>query len=109
MNSKWIGNLREKIRHHIKTETYKVTEHAIKRQHLRAVELPDVLEVLLQGVHEKEKTLFSTKLQTWNYAIRGKTVDGREMRVIIAFEEDMIISKQVVTFFGFGLISQQFS
>lgn len=49
------------------------------------------MEVLRNGFHEKEKTLFNNKFQTWNYAIRGKAVDGEDVRVILAFEKDMII------------------
>ncbi len=68
-----------------------MTEHAISRQKLRSLKLPDIVEVLRNGFHEKDKTLFSNKFQTWNYAIRGKAVDGGDVRVIVAFEKDMII------------------
>lgn len=68
-----------------------MTEHAISRQKLRSLKLPDIVEVLRNGFHEKDKTLFSHKFQTWNYAIRGKAIDGGDVRVIVAFEKDMII------------------
>lgn len=87
----WIENLLEKVRSHIENRKYRVTEHALQQQQLRSLKLPDVLEVLRNGVHEREKTSFSNKFQTWNYAIRGKTVDGGDVRVIIAFECDMVI------------------
>jgi hypothetical protein len=91
LSTEWIGNLLEKIRDHIESRRYRVTEHAISRQKLRSLKLPDILEVLRNGFHEKEKTLFSNKFQTWNYAIRGKAIDGGDVRVIVAFEKDMII------------------
>ena len=47
--------------------------------------------MLENGVHEKAKTTFDFKRQTWKYAIRGKTIDGIDTRVIIAFEKGMVI------------------
>ena len=49
----------------------------------------DTLRVLRIGIHEKEKTRFQDS--AWRYAIRGKTEDYREVRVIIAFVDEMII------------------
>lgn len=63
----------------------------LERLKQRALELRDVVYVLEHGYHEEEKTLFNMKMQCWNYAIRGKTVDEVEARVIVAFEKDMII------------------
>ena len=91
MSTEWIENLLEKIRDHVGSRKYRVTEHAVSRQTLRSLKLPDILEVLRNGFHEKEKTLFSNKFQTWNYAIRGKAIDGGDVRVIVAFEREMII------------------
>ncbi|MBF8262821.1 MAG: hypothetical protein HW387_486 [Parachlamydiales bacterium] len=91
LSTEWIENLLEKIRDHVESRKYRVTEHAISRQKLRSLKLPDIMEVLRNGFHEKEKTLFNNKFQTWNYAIRGKAVDGEDVRVILAFEKDMII------------------
>ncbi len=91
LSTAWTEDLLEKIRNHIENRKYRVTEHAISRQQLRSLKLPDILEVLRNGFHEKDKTIFSNKFQTWNYAIRGKAVDGGDVRVIVAFDKDMII------------------
>lgn len=91
MATEWTENILEKIRDYVENKRYRITEHAISRQKQRSLKLPDIIEVLRNGFHEKDKTLFSTKFQTWNYAIRGKAVDGEEVRVIVAFEKDMII------------------
>ena len=47
-----------------------------------------MLYVLRHGWHEKRKDVFDTRYQAWNYAIRGKTVDGRSFRVVVSFEEE---------------------
>jgi len=48
--------------------------------------IPDVIATLT--LPEKSKDEFKTEWQTWNYAIRGKTVDGRELRVAVSFDEE---------------------
>jgi hypothetical protein len=50
----------------------------------------DVLHILKHGNHEKEKDSFDVKRQSWKYAIRGKTPDGIELRIIVAFTEALL-------------------
>lgn len=87
----WDSNLLEKVRRHIALNRYRFTRHTLDRLKQRSFELHDVIYVLSSGFHEEEKTLFNTQSQSWNYAIRGKTLDGTDARVIVAFEKDMII------------------
>lgn len=64
----------------------------MQRQREREIGLLDALYVLKTGTHDKRKTFFDTNHKTWKYAVRGKTVDDVDLRVVIAFdEEDMII------------------
>ena len=76
------------IREHIRKQTYLVKPHATKRQNERLISAKDTLYVLKNGVHEEEKSGFDVKRQTWKYAVRGKTLDGIELRVIVAFLPD---------------------
>ena len=54
MSTEWIGNLLEKIKEHIEHRKYRVTEHALNRQSLRSLKLPDIIEILRNGFHEKD-------------------------------------------------------
>lgn len=83
--------LLKKIREYLQQGTYIVSAHALQRQDQRLVNLQHVLYVLKNGNREEQKELFDVKRQMWKYAIRGKTIDGIYLRVIIAFEEEMII------------------
>jgi hypothetical protein len=65
---------------------YLDTRHASERKDERGINRPEILTVLKSGYHEKKKDKFEEIHQTWNYAIRGKTVDKRELRIIVAFE-----------------------
>lgn len=46
-----------------------------------------MLYVIRHGYHEKRKDSFSEEYQGWNYAIRGKTIDRRSLRVVVSFDE----------------------
>lgn len=46
----------------------------------------EVLQILNGGYHEKAKDLFDEAFKAWNYAVRGKTKDRRELRIIVSFE-----------------------
>lgn len=40
-----------------------------------------------RGHHEKHKDEYSEEFSDWNYALRGKTLNGDDTRVCVAFEE----------------------
>jgi len=86
-----IERLLETIKESLKEKKYRITEHAIVRHKERSISLNDVLYVLKNGYHEKRKTSFDNKFKTWKYAIRGKTIENLDVRVIVAFVEEMII------------------
>jgi len=70
------------------------TRHAIQRQKERQIGRLDIIYVLKNGYHEKRKDTFDEHYNAWNYAVRGKNIDRREIRVIISFDKNhmMIIT-----------------
>ena len=46
-----------------------------------------MVHVLRVGRHEKSKDIFDEVFDAWNYAVRGKTLEGMDLRVIISFDE----------------------
>ena len=81
----------KKIKEHLRKGTYILSEHAVTRQKERLVRLTDILYVLEFGRHEQDKDIFDVKYQHWKHAIRGRTVDNVDLRVIIAFHEKLAI------------------
>src|SRR3990172_1244826 len=77
-----------RTRERIANGQYRDTRHASERKGERSISLLEVRQVIGSGWHEKSKDEFKTEWQTWNYAIRGKTVDGRELRVAVSFDEE---------------------
>lgn len=66
--------------------------HADQRLQERVVTRQEVEQVLRNGHHEKRKDEFKEERSSWNYSIKGTTVDKRALRVIISFDSnDMLI------------------
>lgn len=74
------------VRKHLDDGTYLDTRHATERERQRRITLPEILKVLRRGYHESRKDEFKDLYDAWNYAIRGKTVDGRQLRVCVSFD-----------------------
>ncbi len=90
--SEWIQDILGEVRRHVETRNYRITNHAQERQEQYKITLPNLLYVLSNGYHEKDKTLFSNEFQAWKYAIRGKTIgSSEELRIIVAFENEMAV------------------
>jgi len=75
------------VRGHVANGTYRDTRHAAERKQERNITLLEILHVLKGGHHEKRKDEFKPEYGDWNYAIRGKTVDRREIRVVVVFAD----------------------
>src|SRR5262249_3248370 len=52
------------------------------------ITLQDVRQVIESGFHEASRDRYSEGYGSWSYAIRGKTKDGRELRVVVFFDEE---------------------
>ncbi len=75
--------------------------HLEQREEERNITRQEVLYVLLHGRHEKMQDDFDEAYQKWNYAIRGKTLDARELRVFISFDE--AIKMIIITTYEIGV------
>ena len=83
------------IREALETGNYYFTHHAKKRtkQRVNVNEL-QVIRILKgkSKYHEAQKDRFNEKMQTWNYSIRGNSVDSEDIRVVLSFDKsDMLI------------------
>lgn len=89
-------NLLEKIHEAVVSGLYRDTRHSLERANERRISLPEILEVLESGYHEKSKDIFRMDFQSWNYAIRGKTFDGDDLRIAIYLEENRVMIATVI-------------
>ncbi|MFN8672350.1 MAG: DUF4258 domain-containing protein [Candidatus Sericytochromatia bacterium] len=89
-------NLLLKIKEAINSGNYRDVTHALERSIERAITRAEYLYVLKNGRHEKKKDEFKEEYNNWNYAIRGKTLDEKELRVIVSFEENGLLVITVI-------------
>lgn len=85
-----------KIKDCLANRRYQQSLHAMERIDKRKLTFEDVLFVLETGRREKIKDSYDEAFQNWKYAIRGKTLEGIDVRVIITINEDNIIIITVV-------------
>ena len=67
---------------------YLDTRHIDERKEQREISVLEVKDIILKGWHEKRKDEYKDEHKSWNYAIRGKTIDKRSLRIIIAFDRE---------------------
>jgi hypothetical protein len=81
-----VENLLERVRSCIESGRYLDTVHAAVRKGERGITRPEILYVLKHGYHEKYKDSYNEHYKTWDYSIRGVTLEERSLRVIVAFD-----------------------
>jgi hypothetical protein len=78
----------DRTRERLTDGRYRDTRHSADRKAERKISLPELRQAIESGWHEKSKDEFKAEWHAWNYAIRGKTVDGRQLRVAVSFDEE---------------------
>lgn len=89
-------NVLSMVHEHVKNGRIIDTRHSKIRQQERVVTFPEIIQVLEAGWHEKVKDEWKTEYNTWNYSIRGKTLDGVELRIPVFFDDN----NPKITYFG---------
>lgn len=73
----------------IENGQYLPTFHAECRQLERDITLLDALHVIRNGYREPKHDQYKEEWQTWNYAVRGITLQDDSARVIISFNDEV--------------------
>lgn len=85
------NNLLPRVQRCLEDGRYLDTYHSCSRSGERNITRPEILQVLKTGRHEKRKDKWDERHEAWCYAIRGKTVDKRELRVVVSFDENYLL------------------
>ena len=70
--------------------------HFIEMMDERNISFLDAVHILKNGYHEKKKTCFHDASNKWRYAIRGKTIENIDVRVVITFDDNNMIIITVI-------------
>ncbi len=96
-----MSNIKKKniislVKNTVKSGNYIYTGHANLRIRQRQVTRFEVKQALLSGHHEKRKDIFDREWNSWNYSIKGKTIDKRKLRIVINFDKDNMLIITVI-------------
>ena len=91
-----VSDLLKKIREAIESGDFFESAHAVERAIERNIIADEYEHVLKTGFHESKKDVFDELYNTWNYAIRGKTLENRELRIIVSFDENDLLIITVI-------------
>jgi hypothetical protein len=93
---KKLADVLKVIRRLVEQGRYDFVAHARQRLEQRQVTLPEVVHVLRHGFHEQKKDQFKEEFSEWVYAIRGKTLDDRKLRIAAAINDDGVLVITVI-------------
>jgi hypothetical protein len=91
-----ITNLMDVVREKAKRGDLILMPHAIQRRFQRSISVNDIVQVLTTGWHESRKDIYQKEYSTWNYSIRGKTIDSRKLRIVVSFNENAMLVITVI-------------
>lgn len=91
-----IPNVLQLIRSRTHAGEFIILPHALERGSQRAIAVADIVYVLSTGNHESKKDQYKEEYRAWNYAIRGKTIDNRELRIAVSFDEEYMLVITVI-------------
>ncbi len=85
-----LPNVIEVVRECVEAGRYLDTRHATDRQNERLITRLEILQVLRQGWHVPSRDRYEEGYGDfgWSYAIEGKTLDNRPLRVIVTFDDE---------------------
>ncbi len=90
-----LENVLKIARDCIESGKYLATFHAECRHLERDITLLDALHVIRHGFREPKHDQYKEEWQSWNYAIRGTTLQDETVRVVISF--DKVLKLLIVT------------
>lgn len=85
------NNPLEKARKCLKSGRFYDTRHAVDQKIARSITLSEVRMIVENGYWEKRQDEYKPQYKAWNYSIRGRTLDGRDLRIIISFENQSLL------------------
>lgn len=85
----------------IEGKSYVFLSHAKKRLKERGVIDLDILDILQnrddrKRKRNKRKDVYSAEHQDWNYCIEGRDYDNQLIRIIVSFDENLLLIITVI-------------
>ena len=85
------AELAQKVHDAVALGRYRILPHARQRCTERDVAAADIEHVLEAGHRAKVRDRFDEPRAAWSYCFEGKAIDGDDLRVVVAFEDWMLV------------------
>lgn len=82
----------------IENGNYRATFHAECRKLERDITLLDALHVIKTGYRDLKHDEYKEEFHAWNYAIQGTSLQSDKIRVVISFDDDLMLIITVINF-----------
>jgi hypothetical protein len=83
--------LLERVAEALATGRYRIRPHARRRCTERDVAAADIENALEHGRYVPRRDRYDERFAAWSYCFEGPTVDGEPLRVVVAFEDWMLV------------------
>ncbi|MCX6126569.1 MAG: DUF4258 domain-containing protein [Proteobacteria bacterium] len=91
-----ISGVLSLIQERTRSGAFIILPHATFRREERQITVSDIAFVLMNGDREPSKDEFKVEFGSWNYAMRGQTVDSRNLRIAVTFDEGEMLIVTVI-------------
>ena len=91
-----LKNVLSEVHNMLEEGKYRYVGDANERLQQRSVTRLEVKQALKNGHHEKRKDEFKEEHNRWNYSIRGKTLDKRNLRLAVSFDKNNMLIITVI-------------
>ncbi len=91
-----IENISAEAKNCISLGSYRYTAHAEIRKYERMITEQDALYIIENGLRAPIKDNFCEIYQSWKYAFEGETLQNELLRVIIGFDQNMLLIITVI-------------
>ncbi|HUW60279.1 MAG TPA: DUF4258 domain-containing protein [Candidatus Bathyarchaeia archaeon] len=81
----------QEIRRRAKTGKIVFSIHGGDQRRFRGIDYGDVKRVLMKGQREEERDRYEEKHHGWSYAMKGETVDGEWLRVVVVLRDPVLL------------------
>jgi len=85
------GEVLRRVRDAVATGEYRILPHARQRCTERYVSVADIENALEAGHHVPRRDRYDELYSAWSYCFEGPTVDQEPLRIVLAFEDWMLI------------------
>ena len=81
----------QEIRRRAESKRVVFSDHGDRKKRARGFDYSDVERVLMKGQRQEERDRYDDNHRGWSYAMKGETVVGEWLRVIVVLRDPLLL------------------